>query len=168
MFYLAASHVAGKKKWLQFRIRTLFVICLLAAIAICGYQWTRWPTRTLREFGTLVENEEFEQAEARLEFKPNYLVSPDDPVRRVRVTQSVCTNSCMPARRSLADFFYGRQTYELKQNTTIFVDTGYVRARFLIDSMTIERGKIRYNFGKPYGQGWKFVDGKWVREPIYW
>ena len=59
----------GKGRWLQFRLRTLLVVCLVVSIGVWTYQWMRWPVRTLREYSALVEQKQYKEAAARLEFE---------------------------------------------------------------------------------------------------
>jgi hypothetical protein len=87
--------VAKKLRWLQFRLRTLFLVYLIAAAGVWLYQWTRWPARTVQDFADLIQREQYEEAAARLEYENDFLVSPDDVVHRVHVARIVCDN-CEP------------------------------------------------------------------------
>lgn len=157
-----------KLSWLQFRLRTLFLVCFLTAVGVWLFQWTRWPARTLQEFNDLVQQERYEEAAARLEYENDFLVSPDDLVHRVIVARNVCSDG-KPEWRSLADFIYGRQTYRVVGNQACFVDVGKFRAHWLIESMTLERGKIRFNWRGPMDPTVRYENGNWVRdEPLPW
>ena len=158
---------AGKKRKFRFRLRSLFVLCFLAAIGTCSYKWIQWPKQTLLEFDRLVKEERFEEAARRIDCEPNYIVTPQSLRSRVHVTLAVCRQHATPTSRSFADLVSGRQTYALKGDTTVFVDTGDVRARFLIDKMTLERGRIRYSLREPYTQGLRFENGKWTRDETF-
>jgi hypothetical protein len=155
--------VAKKLRWLQFRLRTLFLVCLIAAAGVWLYQWTRWPARTVQDFADLIQREQYEEAAARLEYENDFLVSPDDVVHRVHVARIVCDN-CEPQWRSLADIIYGRQTYKAVGNQACFVDLGKFQAHWLIDSMTVERGKIRFHWRGPADPTVRYENGEWVKE----
>jgi hypothetical protein len=155
----------AKVKWLRFRLRTLFIACFLAAIGLWAYRWIQWPARTLQTFNALMEQKRYEDAAARLEYEHGYLVSPDDVIHRVHVAQEVCNQYCTAQRRSLSDILYGRQVYKVVGDTACWVDTGSVQAHFLIESMTLERGKIRYRWRGPMPrQNLRFENGRWIRD----
>jgi hypothetical protein len=156
-----------KTSWLQFRLRTLFIVCALAAIGVWVYRWVQWPARTLEEFGALIEHQRYEAAAARLEFEHGYLVSPGDLVHRVHVAHSVVSNHCQPRRRSISDLIDGVQVYDVVGNQACFVDAGSVRAHFLIESITLERGKIRFHWRGPMpGSNLRYENGEWVRDKV--
>jgi hypothetical protein len=156
-----------KRSWLTFRLRTLFLACFLAAVGMWVYRWTQWPDRTLQAFNALIEQKRYEDAAARLEYENGYVVSPDDLVHRVHVAQAVCSQYCRAQPRSLADIFYGRQVYKVVGDTACFVDTGKLQAHFLIDSMILQRGTIRYKWRGPMPhQNLRYENGEWVRDPL--
>jgi hypothetical protein len=160
------TDLGANRNWMRFRLRTLFIACLLAAIGLWAYRWTCWPARTLEAFNTLVAQKRYEDAAARLEYEHGYLVSPDDVIHRVHVAQSVCSQYCRPQPRSLTDVIYGRQIYKVVGDTACWVDTGKVKAHFLIESMTLERGTIRFQWRGPMPhQNLRFENGGWVRDP---
>jgi hypothetical protein len=156
----------SKRSWLQFRLRTLFVFCTLAAIGVWVFRWVQWPARTLQEFGALIEQKRYEEA-ARLEYEHGYLISPGDLVHRVHVAHSVCNYHCQPRGRSISDLIDGRQVYEVVGNQACFVDTGSIKAHFLIESVTLERGKMRFHWRGPMpGANLRYENGKWVRDEV--
>jgi hypothetical protein len=156
-----------KASWFQFRLRTLFIVCALAAIGVWVYRWVQWPSRTLQEFGDLIEQKRYEGAAARLEFEHGYLVSPGDLVHRVHVAHSVVNYHCQPRGRSVSDLIDGRQVYDVVGNQACFVDTGSVNAHFLIESITLERGKIRFHWRGPMpGANLRYENGEWIRDKV--
>lgn len=158
----------SKMKRFRFRLRTLFVVWLMVALGISTYRWVQWPARTIQELNDLIEREQYEEAAGRLEYDDDFLVSPGDLVHRVHVARAVVAN-CQPQRRSLADLIYGRQTYKPVGNQACFVEIGELQAHWLIESMILERGKIRYKWRGPMDPTVRFENGKWVRdEPVLW
>jgi hypothetical protein len=159
------ADTAAIRNWLRFRLRTLFIACFLAAVGLWAYRWIQWPARTLKAFNGLVEQKRYEEAAARLEYAHGYLVSPDDLLHRVHVAHEVCNAYCLPQPRSMADIVYGRQVYKVVGDTACFVDTGGVQAHFLIESMTLERGTIRYQWRGPMPRhNLRWHNGEWVRD----
>jgi hypothetical protein len=64
---------------------------------------------------------------------------------------------------------YGRQVYQVVGDTACWVDTGKVKAHFLIESMTLDRGKIRFHWRGPMPhQNLRLENGEWVRDPSYY
>lgn len=154
---------SAQKNTMQFKLRTLFLVCLIAAAGAWLYQWSRWPARTVQDFAELIQQGKFEEAAAQLEFEDDFLVSPDDLDHRVHVARIVCDNS-ERQRRSIADIFYGRQTYKAVGNQACYVDLGRFRAHWMIESMTVERGKIRFNWRGPVDRTVRYENGQWVRD----
>jgi hypothetical protein len=144
----------------------------LAAIGLWVYRWVQWPARTLETFNALVEQKRYEDAAARLEFEHGYVVSPGDIEHRVHVARSACNQYCRAQPRSLADLVYGRQVYATVGNTACFVDTGKVHAHFLIESMILERGRIRFTWHGPMPhQNLRYENGEWVHDrtvELFW
>jgi hypothetical protein len=154
-----------KKNWVRFRLRTLFIACFLAAIGLWAYRWLQWPDRTLKEFRDLIEQKRYEEEAARLEYEHGYVVSPDDVAHRVHVAQSVCNQYCRAQPRSLTDIIYGRQVLTVVGDAACWVDTGKVKAHFLIESMTLERGTIHFQWRGPMPhQNLRYENGEWVRD----
>jgi hypothetical protein len=85
------------------------------------------------------------------------------------VTRSVYTHYCEPQPRTLADIIHGRQVYKAVGNQACFVDTGTVKTHFLVESLTLERGKIRYSWRGPVNRNMRYENGEWIRDlDPYW
>ena len=124
----------------RFRLRTLLM--LPAVVAVGWFLWT-WPERTIRKLESLVASGKLDEAAALVEFKPDYRYPPDKLAHQLRQPQT------QPATRSLLDLALGRQPFTIeKDGVACFVDTGAHFEHVMVKSVTIERGRIKYEWGQ--------------------
>ena len=157
----------NKSKQFQFGMRSLFLFCIASAIAVFVYKWYQSPNQTIRKFDHLIETQQFADANAMLEFEDGIVVSPDDNINRLIVVRRILMNSCQRQRRSLADVVGRRQCYGIVGNRACYVGVDEIKAHWLVDSVVVDRGKIRVRWSGPVDQNIKFSDGEWKRDQFH-
>ncbi len=126
----------------RFKLRTLLLIILVAALALEAWLWISWPTRTLSRLDELLKEGRTDAAQALIVFEPDYRLSPEDVAHILRQSHTP------PVTRSLSDIFMARRTYKpLSDGVAAWVQTGTGFDHMMIDSVTIERGTIRWQWG---------------------
>ena len=121
-------------KWL---VATLIAVSVLAPAIIIGWWWITWPDRTLREFIELVDQGKLDQADDLMAFEPGWRITPQAMCHAFR--QSALHR---PAR-AVADIVCARQrfTYDDDWIFWVMTDTGFRHVP--LESLAVERGKIR-------------------------
>jgi hypothetical protein len=80
------------------------------------------------------------EAESCIVFEPNYYLSPESVAHQLRQPHTP------PAKRGWSDWLYARQAYEPADVVHwVQTDSGY--DHFMLESVTVERGIIRYKWG---------------------
>jgi len=128
---------------LRFRLRTLLLLPLVFAF---GWWWMTWPQRTIDQLDALVAAGKLDQAANLIVFEPDYRYPPDKVAQALRHGRGQPHTA--PANRNLIDLVLGRRRFEIdKKGVAAFVNTGEKSQHMMIESVTVERGRIKYRWG---------------------
>jgi hypothetical protein len=133
----------SRRSRFRFRLRSLL---LLPALFAAGWWWVTWPERTIARLDALVAANDVTQADRLIEFEPDYRYPPEKVANGLR--HGLGQPHTRPARRSPIDLLLGRQRFEIdKGGLAAFVNTGQKSEHMMIESITVERGRIKYKWG---------------------
>jgi hypothetical protein len=128
-----------RRHFLRYRLRTLLLLPLVFAL---GWWWVTWPQRTMGHLDALVAANRLDEAAALIEFEPKYRLAPHF------VAQQLGQPHIGPASRGFADLLLGRQRFEIyDKGVSCWVDTGNGFEHVMIESVTVERGRINIRWG---------------------
>src|ERR1700741_4932191 len=127
------------RKWLRFRFR-LRTLLLAPLVFGAGWWWGTWPTRTVTKLNSLVAAGESEAAESLTVFSPDVRITP------ATVSIDLRAPFVAPLDRTWADLLLARQRYQLMANFDVTVQTGYKSESRAWESVTVERGLIKYKW----------------------
>jgi hypothetical protein len=124
----------------RFRLRTLLLVPVVFAVA---WWWITWPNRTLRDFNHLVASGQLDAAGRLVVFDPDYRLTPEQVAHQLRGQPH--TNY---ATRTLSDVIFARLRYKLAAGGVVcWVQNGSKFEHRYCDSVTVERGAIKYKWG---------------------
>ena len=131
-----------KQRWIKFRLRTLLLLVGCVALLLAAWRWVTWPERTLRELDTLIAMGNIEAAESRIVFEPNYRMSAESVAHQLHQSHT------RPVKRGWRDLISARQIYRpLDDGVACWVQIGSDFDHVMLESVTVERGTIRYKWG---------------------
>ena len=127
-------------RW-QFSLRTMLVAVTLAAILLLGWRWYTWPSRTIRELDHQVKNglNEFD-----IKFVPDYRMPIKDIAHQLKQYHTVAQP------RTMSDIIAARRIYLPDGIVICWVEIDSNFNHVLLESITIERGKITYQWGQTF------------------
>jgi hypothetical protein len=140
---MSSGPTNGRTSRLRFRLRTLLLLPLVFAL---GWWWVTWPQRTINRLDELVAAGDLDQAASLIVFEPDYRYPPDKVAQGLQHGRGQPHTA--PANRNLIDLVLGRRRFEIdKKGVAVFVNTGEKSQHMMIESVTVERGRIKYEWG---------------------
>jgi hypothetical protein len=134
-----SATLTTRRRFLRFRLRTLLLLPLIFALA---WWWVTWPKRTMARLDEFVAAGSLDEAAKMIEFEPDYRYPPE------QVASQLGQSGVKLARRSLIDFVFGRQRFEIyDKGVACWINTGKSFEHVMIDSVTVERGRVEYKWG---------------------
>lgn len=127
------------RRWFKFSLRTLLVLVALVAFSTW---WITWPERTRGEVERSIANGQTDVADRWIEWTPYHKIDHKIVSRDLQQWHSIAP------RRSVVDLLLGRQVYyPPTDGLAYWIDTGQKFDHIMLESLTIERGKIKYKWG---------------------
>jgi len=130
------------RRVLKFRLRSALLLVACVAVALAVWRWIAWPDRTVRELDRLIAQGRTSAAEALIVFEPNYRYPAEKVARQLKQDHTP------PLRRSWSDLLYARQVFRPQGDVACWVQMGAKFDHVLLESVTVERGVIRYQWGR--------------------
>jgi hypothetical protein len=133
------TNPSHRRRWFRFSLR---VLLLLPVAFAAMWWWVTWPGRTLQEFRRLVAEGRTDDAESMVVFDPDYRMSGEEVAHQLNSQPHT-----QLTHRNWLDVLVARHRFQHNVTLICWVDKGSFWDYQVCESISVERGKIKYKWG---------------------